>query len=194
MGLLDALFGRTRLAKSKPEGLFALVTAQVSLESELGWVSAQRAGLCVKPVTSGEYAAAEEELRELVAAAAADFGSDLRVETDSFHFRWLVLHDRELEDLVNLIHIAGQTLAEKGYGDQLLSALFRFHRTRQEDSPGYWVYHYKRGRFYPFVPRPGPVAKARDNGAELRAAAVMRREMPIEPDQSRWFAVWDSPV
>ncbi len=37
MGWLDALLGRTRLPKARPEGLFALTTAQLALKTELGW-------------------------------------------------------------------------------------------------------------------------------------------------------------
>lgn len=196
MGFWDALFGRTRPVKSQTEALFAMVTAQVSLESELGWASGNRAGLCLKSVTSGEFIEAAADLEQLVRMAAQDYGTGIRVETDAYGFRWIVLEDRQLDDLVNLIHIAGQTLQEKGYGEQLLSALFRFRRSWDEDAPAYWIYHYKRGRFYPFVPHPrrGPSEKLRDNAAELRAVAVMRRELPVEPDQTRWFAVWDSPV
>ena len=37
MGWLDAVLGRTRLPKARPEGLFALTTAQLALKTELGW-------------------------------------------------------------------------------------------------------------------------------------------------------------
>ena len=35
----------------------------------------------------------------------------------------------------------------------------------------YWVYNFKRGRYYPFVPRPEGGSGARDNAYELRASS-----------------------
>ena len=36
-----------------------------------------------------------------------------------------------------------------GYGDRLLCAVFAFE---ENGKPIYWIYNYKRGSFYPFVP------------------------------------------
>ena len=42
MRWLDALFGRTRLPKPKTDALFTLITAQVDIEADLGWKSADQ--------------------------------------------------------------------------------------------------------------------------------------------------------
>jgi hypothetical protein len=55
----------------------------------------------------------------------------------------------------------------------------------------YLVYAYKRGAFYPFVPRG---ERGRDNAMELRLQAGLGRELPIEPELERWYPVWDAPV
>ena len=52
------------------------------------------------------------------------------------------------------------------------------------------VYLYKRGTFYPFAPTSG---EQRDNVLELRVRDLLANELPIEPDVSRWFAVWRAP-
>jgi hypothetical protein len=46
---------------------------------------------------------------------------------------------------------------------------------------------------YPFAPQRG-AGQARDNALELQLRAGVGKELPIEPDVSRWFAVWDAPV
>jgi hypothetical protein len=86
------------------------------------------------------------------------------------------------------LHMTSQTLHEKGFGDQLLAAVFPF--VDREEKLLYWIYNYKRGSFYPFVPLPG---KSRDNAYELRLRAVMEKELPIEPELERWYPLWDIP-
>jgi hypothetical protein len=190
MRFFDALFGRTRLRRPKTEGLFDLVTAQVDLEVNLGWLPADTAALCLKPVTTVEFGVAQKELEELVRLAASDSGTAVRVEVDQFRYRWLIFTDPDFEDLVGVIHIAGNELLDKGYGEQLLAAVFRFRPEGTAD-PYYLIYGYKRGAFYPFIPLSG---KRRDNPAELRAGALLERMLPTEKDQSRWYPLWDCPV
>jgi len=57
--------------------------------------------------------------------------------------------------------------------------------------PFYLVYLYKRGTFYPFAPLPN---ERRDNELELRVKAIVGADLPFEPDLSRWFPLWDTPV
>ena len=51
--------------------------------------------------------------------------------------------------------------------------------------PVYWIYNYKRGAFYPFVPAAGE--QQRDNERELRLKAQIGTELPIEAELERWF-------
>ena len=52
------------------------------------------------------------------------------------------------------------------------------------------VYLYKQGTFYPFAP---DGAQTRDNLLELQVRDTLAGELPIEPDLSRWLAVWGAP-
>lgn len=189
MSFWDVLLGRTRLKKPQRERLFAMATAQVTLQTALGLQPAGRAGLCFRPVTSGRFASAEEEMAELARISAAATGSQVETRDDPHGFRWLVFHDAELEDLVANIHAASQALAEHGFGEQLLAAVFAF--ADEHDLPVYWIYNYRRGAFYPFVPS-GP--RQRDRARELRLYAALRRELPLEPELERWYALWDPPL
>ena len=58
--------------------------------------------------------------------------------------------------------------------------------------PVYWIYNYKRGAFYPFVPAGG--GQQRDSERELRLKAQIGAELPIEPELERWFPLWGIPI
>ncbi len=189
MGLTDVLFGRKKLKGAVREQLFALSTAQVSLEVELGLRPAGGAAVCFKPLSAGEFVRAENELQELLDVVAQSSGSRVRRRTDDFGFEWVVLEDPELEDLVTAVHLVGSELHARGFGPQLLAALFRFDGHRH---PVYLIYGFKRGAWWPFVPT--GEGQERDNAEELELKAKLEKELPIEQDLSRWLALFDAPV
>jgi hypothetical protein len=102
----------------------------------------------------------------------------------------MVLSDPDFEDLVVGINAVSTALEAGGYSDRILAAVFPF-----EDEAGkrvYWIYNYKRGSFYPFVPAGG--GQQRDSERELRLKAQIGGELPIEPELERWFPLWGIPV
>lgn len=190
MRFLDSLFGRTRLPRPKAEQLFQLITVELDLQTRLGWVPAGEAALCLKPLTTLEYEATEKELLDLIRLVAKESDTKAEMQIDELRYRWFIFSDEDFEDLVGVIHIAGQELQEKGYGEQMLAALFRFERSGK-DAPHYLIYSYKRGAFYPFIPLPG---KKRANADELRAGSLLEGLLPCESDYSRWYPLWDAPI
>ncbi|MFN8556355.1 MAG: hypothetical protein U0531_03045 [Dehalococcoidia bacterium] len=187
MGLFDALFGRSKPVRSQTEKLFAIATARVTLETQLGMAAGANAGVVFRPLQSSTFEDATRELDELLALSARESGSQIRRQRDEFGFEWVLVHDEQFEDLVATIHMVTLTLAERGFRDQLLAAAFRFDK---DGRPLYWLYNYKRGAFYPFAPA-GP--QRRDNAAELRYGAVMERELPIEKQTDQWYPIWGIP-
>jgi hypothetical protein len=189
VGLTDVLFGRKKLKAAQGERLFAISTARVTLEAELGLKSAGRAGVVFKPLSSGEFVRNENEIQELLDATARDSNSRIKRHTDEFRFEWIVIEDPDLEDLVTTVHLVASELTARGFGEQLLAAAFRFEGV---EHPVYFVYGFKRGAFWPFVPK--GEEKERDNAKELELKAKLEGELPIEPDLSRWLALYDAPV
>ena len=188
MGLRDALFGKKKLSEPKEDRLFALSTASVTLQME-GIKPGGAAAVVFKPLSAAEFVRAENELQELLDKVAQDSGSKVSRSSDEFGFEWLVVRDSELEDLVATVHLIGDELQARGFGDRLLAAIFRF------DGQGhavYWVYGYKRGAFWPFVPT--GKEKERDNAEELDLKAKLENELPIEKDLSAWFGLFDAPI
>jgi hypothetical protein len=189
MGLTDVLFGRRRLKDAKTDPLYALSTARVTLEAELGLRSSGRAAVTFKPLSSSDFVRAENELQQLLETVAQESRSRLTRRNDEFGFEWLILEDEDLEDLVAAVHLVGSELQARGFGSQLLAAVFRFDGY---DHPVYFIYGYKRGAWWPFVPT--GENKERDNAKELELKAKLEHELPIEPDLTRWLALFDAPV
>ena len=126
-------------------------------------------------------------MQELLELAARESDSRIERTTDDFGFEWLVVRDEQFEDLVTTVHLVGSELAGRGFGPQLLAAVFKF----QGAKPLYWIYGYKRGAFWPFVP---VGERDRDNAEELELKAKMEKELPIEPDISVWFGLFGAPI
>lgn len=189
MKILDILFGRTQPVQSKLERLFAISTAYITLTAELQLQPSNRAGVCFRPLESGQFEGLQPELDGLMRISGRETGATIQSQMDSFGFQWVTLEDPQFEDLVTTIHLVSMTLQEHGFGDQLLAAAFKFS---DKGEPVYWIYNYKRGTFYPFVPR--GQSRDRDNAVELRLKAAMQKELPIEPELERWYPLWDIPL
>jgi len=191
VGLLDVLRGRTRQVPPNLDAIFALPTAAITLESACSLVPTGSGGICFKAGSGAAEAEARHDTDELL-ADEQDPTSIRRVD-DDLGFSWLVITDADLSSLVTRLHGANDTLQEHGLGPHLLCAVIGL-----KDAPGaagsapcYLVYLFKQGTFYPFAPRDG---ERRDNELELRLKAQLEGDLPIEPDLSRWLALWGLPV
>jgi hypothetical protein len=192
LGLRDVLFGRKKLKDAAGERLFGISTARITLETELDLKPAGAAGVCFKALSAGEFVRAENELQELLDSVAVESGSKLERRSDEYGFEWLVVRDQDFEDLVTTVHLIASELESRGFGPQLLAAVFPFERRGFDGGRVYWIYGFKRGAFWPFVPK--GEGKERDNAEELELKAKLEHELRIEPDLTRWFAVFDAPL
>jgi hypothetical protein len=191
VGLADILLGRKKLKGPAQDRLFALSTARVTLDTELGLETAGSGGIVFKPLSAGEFVRAENDLQQELDAVAGEAGSRLERKSDDFGYEWIVVRDADLEDQVTTVHAVAQGLQEAGFGEQLLAAAFKFEPKFGDRKVDYWVYGYKQGAFWPFVPTG---EKDRDNAEELELKAKLDKELPIEPDLSRWFGLFNAPL
>ena len=188
MGIRDVLFGRRKLAEPKEDKLFALTTAAVTLQTELGLRTAGVAAVAFKPQSSGEFRSVFDDVDKLIDAVAQSSGSTVERKSDEYGFDWVIVRDPQLEDLVTTVHALAGELTAQGFGAQLLAATFRFDGG---DHPVYWIYGFKRGAFWPFVPAGD---HNRDNALELELKSKLEGELPVEPDLTRWLALFDAPI
>jgi hypothetical protein len=190
VGFFDALLGGKRKLKLPArDRLFAMVTAQVTLETGLGLKHRQVAGIAFQSIATADFKEIVTETEELLRGAAEDTGTTVETAKDDFGYQWIVLRDDDFEDLIVAINTVSSSLEGSGYGDRLLAAVFAFE---EDGRPLYFIYNFKRGMYYPFVPAPGD--KQRNNERELQLQAQIGQDLPIEPELTRWFPLWEIPL
>jgi hypothetical protein len=187
---LDALLGRTKPKAPDLEAMFAVPSAAVTLEAAMGLRPSGQAGVAYKPASGAAFTTTGDELGELLQLSGTQSDSAIRRHDDRYGYRWVVVEDPDVEDVVGTVHLVNRSLEDAGFGSQLLCSVFGFSGSAGSGHPCHLVYLYKRGTFYPFAPRPG---ERRDNELELRVRGALDGELPLEPDLSRWFPLWGLP-
>ena len=191
MGFLDALFGGGKKLKGPaPDRIFAMVTAQITMETGLGLKHKNAAGIVFQPLGTADFGQIVRDTEELLRSAAEDTGTTVETHDDEFGYRWIVLRDPDFDDVVQAVNVVSTELSAGGYGDRLLAAVFAFEDDRGK--PVYFIYNFKRGKYYPFVPAPG--TQARNTEREFQLKAQLENELPIEPELERWFPLWEIPL
>jgi hypothetical protein len=191
VGFLDSILGRSRTPKpAKKDRLFAMSTAYVTLETSHGMESGGKAGLVFQAEATSDFARIVAEAEEVLRATGEETGTNVEVSDDKFGYRWVVVSDPDVEDLVVGLSAIKDSLDVGGYGARILAAVFKFKQTGGRDA--YFIYNVKRGLWYPFVPGAGE--QVRDNEAEMRLKAQLGGELPMEPELERWFPLWGVPL
>jgi hypothetical protein len=191
VGFLDAIFGsKGKVKGAAPDRLFAMTTANITMETGLGLKSRQRAGVVFQPIGTADFRQIVTETEELLAGTAEETGTKVKTHDDDYGYRWLILEDPDFDDLVVAMNTVSVELQGAGYGDRLLAAVFAY--SDDQGKQVYFIYNFKRGSYYPFVPASGD--KARNTEEELRIKAQLARDLPWEDDMARWFPLWDIPL
>jgi hypothetical protein len=160
------------------------------MDTGLGLKSRQRAGVVFQPIGTADFKQIVAETEELLAGTAEETGTKIKTHDDEYGYRWLILEDPDFDDLVVAMNTVSVELQGAGYGDRLLAAVFAY--SDDQGKTVYFIYNFKRGSYYPFVPAPGD--KARNTEEELRIKAQLARDLPWEADMARWFPLWDIPL
>jgi hypothetical protein len=190
VGFLDVLRGKRELKQPAPDRLFAMSTAYVKMDMELSLKSSGKAAIVFQPLATADFDGIVKDMEEVVEGTGSDVGTTVSKTDDEYGYRWMVLADPDFDDLVVGVNAVSGALQGGGYGDRILAAVFAFRDER--DKPLYWIYNYKRGSFYPFVPAGG--SQQRDNERELRLKAQIGADLPVEAELERWFPLWGIPV
>jgi hypothetical protein len=193
MGFFDALLGGGKKLKGvAPDRLFAMTTAYVTMQTELDLKSSGAAGIVFQPLNTSDFEQILRDAQELLAGVGEEHDSELESADDEFGYRWVILRDPDFEDLVVSLNTISTELQGGGYGDRLLAAVFAFEDGSAKGRRVYFIYNFKRGSFYPFVPSGG--TQQRDTERELRLKAQLERELPFEQETTRWFPLWEIPL
>jgi hypothetical protein len=203
VGLLDILTGRRQVKGPAPDRLFAISTAYVSLQSEHAINPAGTAAIVFQALATSEFEATLREMEEVVKATGSESGTTVSTQDDSYGYRWMILRNPQgaasVEDLAVGINAVSGSIEAAGHGDRLLCAVFAFAQAPPSAAAGssegrriYFIYNYKRGYWYPFVPAGGE--EQRSTERELQIKAQIAGELPIEPELERWFPLWGIPI
>jgi hypothetical protein len=222
VGLRDILTGRHQVKGPAPDRLFAITTAYVTLESEHQIDPAGTAAIVFQALATSEFEATLAEMEQVVTATGGVSGTTVSMQDDSYGYRWMILRSPQgspsVEDLAVGINAVSSSIESAGHGERLLCAVFAF--TERAERPGagrvYFIYNYKRGYWYPFVPADGSDgsdgswgagggdtsegtggaqdSQQRSNERELQIKAQIASELPIEPELERWFPLWGIPI
>jgi hypothetical protein len=196
VGLFDSILGRSKQAKPDLDQIFGLPSAAVTLEVTLGFTSTGTGSVAFRAPEGRAFADVQAEVQALL---DADSGPHVEVEVDAFGYTWLVCRTDppDLSSLVTDLHAVNTTLQDSGFGTTLLCSLASF--TDGSRTFGL-VYLFKRGTFYPFAPAvsagttiEGAAPQRRDNLLEIQLRDLLKNDLRIEQDTTRWFAVWGAP-
>ncbi|MGZ4459922.1 MAG: PspA-associated protein PspAB [Nocardioidaceae bacterium] len=188
MGLWDTLTGRTKPVKANLDALFSLPTAAITLQTAASFQPTGTGAVCFRAAEGAAFAETQHDIVELL--DSDEHGPDVESSTDSFGFSWLLSRQDpdDLSVLVNDLHAVNTTLEAQGFGPSLLCSIVGF--TDVAGRKLGLVYLYKRGTFYPFAPQDG---QRRDNLLEIQVRDLIKTDLPVETDVSRWMPVWGAP-
>ena len=201
MGLRDILTGRHTVQGPAPDRLFAISTAYITLQTEHQIDPAGKAAIVFQALATSEFESTLKEMEEVVTATGGESGTQVASQNDSYGYRWMVLRNPDgapsVEDLAVGINAVSSSIETAGHGERLLCAVFAF--TDAQKRRIYFIYNYKRGYWYPFVPLANSTGDAdhpgeRSTERELQLKAQMGSELPIEPELERWFPLWGIPI
>lgn len=188
MKLFDTIFGRTPPAKANLDNLFSLPGACVTLAISGHIEPTGKAGVCFKPASGAAFENTISDFQNLIETMGTK--DPAPTAKDSFGYEWITLSDSDFETLVTKTHMLNSTLDDAGFGPQLLCSVFVFRETETKETI-YFVYLFKRGTFYPFVP---VGHEKRDSEREMAVKSLIEHEIPIESDLSHWFPLWEIPL
>jgi hypothetical protein len=189
VGFLDTILGRTKPVQPNLDALFALPSAAITLQAATSLVPTGIGSVCFRGAEGGAFQDMENDVRKLLDMGAGKDAPPVELSTDSYGFTWLLIRRPadQLDSLVTDVHAVNSSLADSGFGPQLLCSLIGFHGPKSKLAI---VYLYKRGTFYPFAPTG---SERRDNALELQVRGAIEDELKIESDLTRWFPVWGAP-
>ncbi|MGI8559347.1 MAG: PspA-associated protein PspAB [Solirubrobacteraceae bacterium] len=154
MSIRDMLTGRHSVkAPAAQDRLFALSTAYVTLQAEHETESTGVAGIVFQPLATSDFENIVRDMEQVVKATGGELGASVESRDDSYGYRWMIVRDPALEDLVVAVNGVSRALAKGRYGESVPCAVFGFRSPH--DPKVYFIYTYKRGPWYPFVPGSG---------------------------------------
>jgi hypothetical protein len=188
--MFDAIMGRKKPPKPDLDNLFGLPSAAITLEAAVGFEPIGSGAVAFRAPEGKAFADLQADVEALVSGSGK---LPIEVTRDEYGYTWVVLttDPPDMAALVTDLHAVNVSLVDAGFGPTLLCTLVTFVDQRGRKLA--LVYLFKQGTFYPFVPDPDSGPQRRDNIVELQVRDLVTDDLRIEPDLTRWFAIWGAP-
>jgi hypothetical protein len=194
MKLWDALTGRSKVKKADLDALFLVPSAAITLQTAAGLNPTGTGSVCFRGAVGAAFKDTQDEVVALIREDPA--APQVEVTGDGFGYTWLVVHREpdatgapDIGALCTDLHAVNTSLEVQGFGSGLLCSVIPFADVSGRKVG--LVYLYKQGTFYAFAPT--GEGQQRDNLLEISVRDQLAGELPMEPDLSRWFALWGAP-
>jgi hypothetical protein len=167
----------------------SLALAGSMLETQLGLVCSGIGSICYRGVGGRTFRNVENNAYNLLTHCGM-ISKAAEIRADDYGFKWLIVHRAHAlyPSLVADLRAASRIFVENSYGAQLLCAMTIFEGHTEAQAA--LVYLYKRDSLYPFAPQDG---ENRDNRLESKIKDTINEWVPLEPDLTRWFPIWNAP-
>lgn len=187
--LLDSIMGRSQPARPDLDAIFGLPSAAITLSASLGYDATGSGAVAFRVPEGRAFSEVQGEVEALLAASGNPV---VEVTRDQYGYTWVVLSTDppDVAGLVTNLHAVNLTLQDTGWGPQLLCAMVGF-RGPERRTLG-MVYLFKQGSFYPFAPA-ADGSQTRDTMLELQVRDLVREDLAVEKELSRWFPIWGAP-
>ncbi len=187
MGFFDALMGRRKPARPDLDAIFGLPSGAITLSASLGFEPTGSGAVAFRVPEGRAFSEVQAEVEALLAASG---NPAVEVTADQYGYTWLVIttDPPDVAALVTHLHAVNLSLQDGGFGPQLLCSMVTF--VGRDGRRLAMVYLFKQGAFYPFAPA---TDTTRDSVLELQVRDLLRDDLAVEGDVSRWFPIWGAP-
>jgi len=164
---------------------------------KMGLVTTGRCALVIKTNGGQYFREMEQEVKRFLDSIERERSSTVELHhdtiTDHQNYLWIVLYGKRIEDLLVGLTAIGDLVAERGFSNHILAAVFQFYNERDNNQSSFLVYDYALNKFYPFVPL-NHIRKVRNTVEEMRIIQTIAEEIPFEKDKNLWRPLWDLPL
>ena len=191
MGFLDVIIGKRKLAGPAPDRLFAISTAYVKFETELGdHARAATAAIVFQPLSTADFQSIVREMEEVVRATAADSGTPSRPPTTATASAGWCSAARSSTTWSSGSTPSAARSRRAATASACCARCSRSRTSRSDRCTGSTTTSAARST----RSCPRPATQQRDNERELVLKAQVGAELPVEQELERWFPLWGIPI
>src|SRR3954468_6297915 len=107
-------------------------TAYETMTSGMGLTSTGKAAIVFQPLATADFEGIVSDMEEVVKGTGEETGTTVTADDDEFGYRWMILADPDMEDLVVGVNAVSTAIQAGGYGDRVLCAVFALRDQRDK--------------------------------------------------------------